>query len=629
MTEQSALYQLIYQGPADDSLRTLQKIKGVFVADLELTIPEIQNILANCPQTVRSAESEGELKNAYQLLKSAGAKVLIVSPQAAEPPPETTEAPADNHPSQNSTNQADANPPEAPAPEQSSIRDQSNEVAFELVLEEKSAAPDKSEVKPEKVYTLEIDNAQNAPLLDLQAAAEPPAASSPADSSADTTRSANNPLAFMLEGAEVDAFLDKKTDQPSTTPTAAEVSGEFQPPPAKDQVSSPESTATPPSELEQQPAAPLAEFEKIAFELENESPKAVPDPTTAESRPETNLINELAELELANEPDAVAVITAPAPDHEVIPEPEKPIVSEAPEAQQAAVTDQAPPEAQATPAETAPVETPKTDLQASAPGSPGLATTATPQIFVNTSAALSVSKPKAKSRNKYLLEILVPVLVGSSILAAANWYYFSPPRETDDLDSAGSWDANEMASGESANYSDSVPAAPQQLHGLRPGAFPSGTDVFEAKDSDLNRELTAAFASKKAQLESATVLVTTLPPPPLTKEEIVAGKTNKAWLRKLQAVDIPFESGPAGTFTGQGPVLAYIEYHGQQRRVIGSIAITAHFAAEQKTVAASLTIKSKDITVQPETPFRFEGQPNGSFSFYISASLTAAPAAAN
>ncbi len=80
------LFELRFDGPKDDSAVTLRQIKGVFVADLEFPISDVQHFIESAPIVVKKAESEAELSEAFNLLEKAGAKVLIVN-RKNEPAP--------------------------------------------------------------------------------------------------------------------------------------------------------------------------------------------------------------------------------------------------------------------------------------------------------------------------------------------------------------------------------------------------------------------------------------------------------------------------------------------------------------------------------------------------------------
>lgn len=75
-------YQLVFEGAIDDSADTMRKVKGVLIADCDLSIPEVQNILSTTPAVLKRTSSEAELLPLKNKLSAAGAKVLIVKPKA-------------------------------------------------------------------------------------------------------------------------------------------------------------------------------------------------------------------------------------------------------------------------------------------------------------------------------------------------------------------------------------------------------------------------------------------------------------------------------------------------------------------------------------------------------------------
>jgi hypothetical protein len=79
----SSEFQLVFEGTVDDAPETLQRLKGVMIADLELSVPEVQAILSAAPSTVVAGTSEIELEAMKAVLQQAGARVYIVQPKAA------------------------------------------------------------------------------------------------------------------------------------------------------------------------------------------------------------------------------------------------------------------------------------------------------------------------------------------------------------------------------------------------------------------------------------------------------------------------------------------------------------------------------------------------------------------
>jgi hypothetical protein len=71
-------YSLLFTGLKDEDPTTLRRVKTAFVSDLELPIPEIQEILENPPRSILSADQKNDLKAVLKTLKNAGALVEVV-----------------------------------------------------------------------------------------------------------------------------------------------------------------------------------------------------------------------------------------------------------------------------------------------------------------------------------------------------------------------------------------------------------------------------------------------------------------------------------------------------------------------------------------------------------------------
>ncbi len=79
-------YELVFEGPGDGSPDTLRKLKGAMVADLEMSVAEVQHILESYPLTIKRSESSHDLTIACQLLKNAGGAAYIVQPKSVSVP---------------------------------------------------------------------------------------------------------------------------------------------------------------------------------------------------------------------------------------------------------------------------------------------------------------------------------------------------------------------------------------------------------------------------------------------------------------------------------------------------------------------------------------------------------------
>jgi hypothetical protein len=77
MTENDK-YSLLFKGLKDDKPTTLRNVKAVFVTDLELPIPTIQEILENPPRCIVKSDQKKRLQESLIALKNAGALVELV-----------------------------------------------------------------------------------------------------------------------------------------------------------------------------------------------------------------------------------------------------------------------------------------------------------------------------------------------------------------------------------------------------------------------------------------------------------------------------------------------------------------------------------------------------------------------
>jgi hypothetical protein len=77
VTKSSESYNLIFSGYQEDSAETIRRVKSALVADLELSVPEVQRIISSFPSIVTSSEKKKDLSKALKILKAAGALVEI------------------------------------------------------------------------------------------------------------------------------------------------------------------------------------------------------------------------------------------------------------------------------------------------------------------------------------------------------------------------------------------------------------------------------------------------------------------------------------------------------------------------------------------------------------------------
>ncbi|MCB0330842.1 MAG: hypothetical protein KDD70_14315 [Bdellovibrionales bacterium] len=74
-------YQLVFQGPVDDSTDTLRKLRGALIGDLQLHAEKAKFLLENAPITIRESADQTQLIPQLKKLEGAGARALIIRSQ--------------------------------------------------------------------------------------------------------------------------------------------------------------------------------------------------------------------------------------------------------------------------------------------------------------------------------------------------------------------------------------------------------------------------------------------------------------------------------------------------------------------------------------------------------------------
>lgn len=157
-------FQLIYEGPVDDSPETIRRLKGVFIADLELSSEEVQRILSEAPAVIRGAADQKTLEPIKRALSAAGGRVLIVTRQGTSDGSAQTGSPLLDlekelwaHANAEGNTGVSATPlaPQSAATETSastasSPRASEDEVTFEFNLDLGSGDPVQEEEEPKK-----------------------------------------------------------------------------------------------------------------------------------------------------------------------------------------------------------------------------------------------------------------------------------------------------------------------------------------------------------------------------------------------------------------------------------------------------------------------------------------------
>lgn len=574
-TTNSEQYSLIFEGPKDDSTKTLQRIKGVFVADLEFPISDVQRFLESTPVTVKTADNAAELEHAYNMLKAAGAKVLLVKPRREE---------------------AETPPPSAEAAEPSS--GETVEIEFEL-----EPAPGKKQASAPKVYSLSLDDGGDAPLAqfaenyaekDELAAKATPEGSPGATPS--KTSSSTDPLAGLLAGqsdapaesgekglgADHSQILTLELEEsPSATPAEKNsVQGLPVKPSRTTEADTPDfnslslQLADAPEETHvPTQASKVAEQERqleeppeILFSVNEDKPRT-DDSLTLEAAQELKAL----EAEPASPPSSPA-LSKPPPAPPVMTLDEQaatPPPSLPPIAKQAAQT-----------AENDPAQSEQKDQ---------------PAIFAPVSP--DIEAPPARKTSRLPLDIAIPIIVGSLILGAANLYYFSPTL------------------GSSANIDALVASVSPADESETPAVANTATVtqvVFTAIARTELYEIEVAVRSSEGKPTEARINITTPEPRTQTKEEIVNGIPRAPWLKRIIVSGLNPRLVDGASYTAEGLAIAYVDDNKNQIRVPGNATLTLNWS---DSPTAELSIVSKETPEDKNADFSFARASDGRFNY--------------
>lgn len=562
-------YELVFEGPVDDSLETMRKLRASLLADLGLTITEAQVALTTVPSTLKTAAVEDELKPLYAALKKAGGKVMIVKPVEEEI--ESDGGYFLDIESSSLNDELLQSLAELDAPEESQD-EVSNDRAYALDLEDSStpqlsttlqrhedtaakiapkAAP-AAEPKTEKIESAADANAALAappksPSPSVPAASlfevEAPGASIAAEAvSAKTPPAAAvlPPLGIELEESSVAA------SPPVAPPVAAKVSSTKVP--------------TPP------PATNEEAFDlnlEIAPEPEIET--AAPSKLSASTAEEDPFSKDALSQSLAKE-------AAPAPpSKKAQPEPPQPSLqlgiekeeTAAPAAQKPSVAKEekrvpAPQAAQAAPAATE-HSSKAENIQAS-----------TEQVGYR-----ELPKPRAASP-AVASEILLPVLIGALVLGAANWMYFVSGDSSGASISFSIPDEEAVQDSSDSALRDSPRAAEKVAIGeYQNEAFLLKWTVHfdDARPLALSIEL---HTPKVAEL---------------TPEEIVRKEAPRLWVKRIEAVRVPLEKQLGGLWGVKTQARIFLEKGELKRRVPAELVAKIQESSPDKPGQITLKIQ--------------------------------------
>ncbi len=523
-------YHLIFEGPQDESDRTLQQIKGVFIGELDFPMSDVQQFLASAPITIKTASTEEDLEGPMQALKRAGAKVTIVTPQ---------------------TRKEDSSEESMALPSQVDATHGDDEPLFEMVLEGDelfSVEKPSPKLKEPKVYTLSLEESEDAALFSAEMLAQNPVVESTDETSEVTLGPTSN---LTLEGS----VLEDPAALSLTNPASEEV---------RNQVDTGKSTLlelgvlnspTRDSEpvKEEAGSQPVDEPFDLSIQLEDDCSLSLPSsPLYTGSTSPSDYVQEPETFDIApaSQEPSKARHTSLDSDQPQEPRPLATGGDEIPEPLDL-LAEHSPTIIPPPPQETS------TDARVHTSSAPVHQEASPKETGLEGGREKSEKKKSSKKKSNLGRELLTPILIGSAILGVANWYYLS-------------------STGPDPQVSTIQNKLQKSLKEIKKEQVTSAKAVetqSPLRDLSISSTFDTYSASAKLQLDGERILkmilvLQTSPPAELTKEQIVAGEIKPPWLRKIEGGEISLrEAGEKGSFQADGPAFAYIEYRGEQKRI--------------------------------------------------------------
>jgi len=620
------LFELVYEGPSDDAPRTLQLIKGVFVAELNFPIPEVQRILEQAPATVASAPSESALKEQFSKLKSAGARVLIVKRTNAGGPDESGDllerllSEAENGIGDDEGEQESETPPA-----------EETDISFEFDLDIQKPKHSKH-AAPGRVYDLDIDASEspedlmaslsdgNEVLTDISPRV-PPIVDFPSREQADTppetlvVPNANDGLTLLGED-ELRAFHVARggaIEEANHQEHRLEEENAFE-----DFESSLMESLTA-GDTEAQSAADLASatvtevalvLSEVSSGLEaaqQQSRSAILAPTISQKAPSTSLAPAFPDFSLSL--DEGIDISPPQV-------PEKPKVGLAPAApppppQAATLSFETDPAAPAPLARTTLGTAPTAPL----PGQSRQKIEAIPASQLPSAGEAVVSAPpmvpkspirKSRSLKQSVFEFGLPIIIGTSILASANWVYF----------------AGSTAPAKSGLVLN--PTAPREASSSSSKRGPAApTQKWMVIDTYPDRRVEARIQEVLEKKILGLLNVTSPAQRSRSNEEIARGVKLPPWLKRFEAANLLFKSNDENPkkLMLEGPAFFYIEYEDKAQRFVGKITASALLSPDDKIISLNYEAQLGTFRESIESTLAVLRTEDGSLAAFVSGEL--------
>ncbi|MDC0357623.1 hypothetical protein OAO01_02325 [Oligoflexia bacterium] len=590
-------FQLIFDGPVDDSEDTLRKLKGVFLTNLELSVTEAREILENLPALVKQSETEDDLKPIYQTIKEAGGKVSIRAPKEAAAPTASTSPPSavdafwtdesDTLDSDNVVAAVEENESDSALTLNLDFEDDDAEAATVPAVEPNQPEANRSD-DLEFALSFDDDDQDTKNVL----------VDTPQVEIADEPETSDT-LSFSLEddgltGSALEVAPPKESAPPAEEPPSAdndiltfsieEDTTEAAPPaPAP-----PETTIKPVTAAE---PTPEVSDDALTFSLEEEAsepPQTAPKKTAkTPAAPAPKDTTATMSLSLNEEP--APELSEPAPTENSVP----PQIEASPK-----------PALETTPAPEKPAAANTQDQQAA----DGKIDQSEDEEYVG----YEYSKP---SKRSLPLDMIALIVVGVAILAFANYQFSSKPStliSVEDIDAAmlNSMDDTQTKTKKKKKTKKKEPA-------------PLPVTIHTGKNSYGDRELGWELALQGNDITEASFKITTAEPPELTPEQIVNSEKRLPWIRKIDIEALKLAKQENGTFKGEAPAKVYLEYDGKRHRISAPAESELEYDLEASTVKGSVSVRSGFATPPEDTNLVAEVPRPGEYRLYVFAEIQA------
>lgn len=637
MSEQPAtghLYKLIFEGVADDRPETLQRLKGVFIADLDLTIPEVQRILNEAGSQICSSDDQYEILQKEKKLKLAGALVHLIGIE--QDPDEAVDEVVTNEEA-SSTQAVQAAEEEEPADADDAeyeVSDESeNDFELEFELDQLEIAAPKKKKKREKVHVVseEVSLDDTLKELGLDNIPDQLEQNSPAVNGNDSESDAAKPLFEFsettgLDSRQVDTAVEPQTNAENTISTNSSLSL-F----ADDQ----EDLAETAAEIEQTKVdSDSATFEDLSLQdpadtmalVENLVPadQALDDaPPPAAEEIVSATINSQEELSFEDEkpeahseteiPDSEAKIDESASALDFSEAAEDIDISELSFDEPASSKDHASPDAtpQLMKALEQPSENPtvpaqkKSAAQATKPDLSDVTINKTtrladladavdlkvkplvsgdsPEVTVEPQPLVIARPGKASRIASIPWDILLPIVIGAAILGLGNYYYFSGQYQNKAFEQQ-QLEKNLKETVEALNE-ESVEGKRMQRPQLQPGLNLTGIMPAKLKVVGTIIKIDDGYLIKNLEIRTPR-------PMRLTDEEIIAGREPRPWLSKIHVGNLTLKPDPSGRIDLATSARAYIVMNKVSQRYTTSMRIVGNFNSAGASLALKISVGS-------------------------------------